>query len=106
MYVKALRPFTEYRSDGSFFSPAAGSIFEVTNEKGAELVGNGLAEEYTLITPTGTKSITENGTGIDVAQYAKVDVAVPGPAGSLTITENGTVDVSQYAEVVVNVGGE
>lgn len=29
------------------------------------------------IVPTGTKSITENGTGIDVAQYASADVAVP-----------------------------
>lgn len=133
MYVKALKPFTEYRNDGSFFSPAAGSIFEVTSEKGAELLGNGLAEEYTLITPTGTKNITANGTDIDVAQYAKADVAVPGPTGnveltengadiniaqyatatvavpgptgSLTITENNTYDVSQYAEVVVNVEG-
>ena len=30
----------------------------------------------TAIVPTGTKSITENGTGIDVAQYASVNVAV------------------------------
>lgn len=29
------------------------------------------------IVPTGTKSITENGTGIDVTAYASVDVAVP-----------------------------
>lgn len=29
------------------------------------------------IVPTGIKSITENGTGIDVAQYASVDVMVP-----------------------------
>lgn len=34
-----------------------------------------IPSEY--IIPTGTKSITENGTGIDVAQYASVDVAVP-----------------------------
>ncbi len=33
------------------------------------------------IVPTGTKSITENGTGIDVAQYAAVDVAVPSSGG-------------------------
>ena len=31
----------------------------------------------TAIVPSGTKSITENGTGIDVAQYASVNVAVP-----------------------------
>lgn len=34
------------------------------------------------IIPTGTKSVTENGTGIDVAQYAAVDVAVPSSGGS------------------------
>lgn len=105
MYIRALKPFTEYRSDGTFFSPAAGSIFEVTSEKGAELVENGLAEEYTLITPSGTKTITQNGVDIDVVEYAKVDVAVPAPSGSLNIAENGTFDVSEYAEVVVNVGG-
>lgn len=31
------------------------------------------------ITPTGTISITQNGTGIDVSQYASADVAVPMP---------------------------
>lgn len=98
MYIRALKPFTEYRTDGSFFSPAAGSIFEVTDEKGAELVGNGLAEEYTLITPSGTKTITQNGENIDVAEYAKATVAVPGPSGSLNITANGTFDVLDYAE--------
>ena len=35
------------------------------------------------IIPTGTKSITENGTGIDVAQYAAVNVAVPSSAPTL-----------------------
>ena len=98
MYVRALKPFTEYLN-GAFFSPAAGSIFETTSEKGAALISEGLAEEYTLITPTGTKSITENGTDIDVSQYAKVDV------GSLEITTNDTYDVTNYAQVVVNVGG-
>lgn len=37
-------------------------------------------DEY-LIRPTGTKSITENGTNIDVANYAKVDVNVSGGGG-------------------------
>ena len=105
MYVRALKPFTEYLN-GAFFSPAGGSIFETTSEKGAALISEGLAEEYTLITPTGTKSITENGTDIDVSQYAKVDVNVPNPStGSLEITANDTYDVTNYAQVVVNVGG-
>lgn len=38
---------------------------------------------------SGTKSITENGTGIDVTNYASVDVAVPGGA-----THAGTITVS------------
>ena len=40
----------------------------------AKGTGNGT---LTYIRPTGTKSISENGTGIDVTQYASVDVAVP-----------------------------
>ena len=76
MYVRALRPFTEY-IDGTFFSPATGSIFETTAEKGA-----------------------------DIAQYATATVNVPNPStGSLEITSNDTYDVTNYAQVVVNVGG-
>lgn len=103
MYVRALKPFTEYLN-GAFFSPAAGSIFETTSEKGAALISEGLAEEYTLITPTGTKSITENSSDIDVAQYAKADVAVPQPTGNVELTENGTdIDIAQYATATVAV---
>ena len=53
----------------------------------------------------GTKTITENGAGIDVVGYAAVDVAVPGiqPTGELDILNNGTYDVSEYATAVVNV---
>ena len=83
--------------------------------------------------PTGTVEINANGTGIDVAQYATADiavpqpnggkitltqnatdvdiwnyetadVAVPQPTGKITITDNGTdIDVSQYATADVNV---
>lgn len=103
MYVRALKPFTEYLN-GAFFSPAAGSIFETTSEKGAALISDGLAEEYTLITPTGTINITENGTNVDVAQYAKADVAVPQPTGNVELTENGTdIDIAQYATATVAV---
>lgn len=35
-----------------------------------------------LLMPTGTKSITQNGTNIDVAQYSKVDVNVSGGGGA------------------------
>lgn len=59
------------------------------------------------ITPTGTKSITTNGTH-DVTNYASASVNVPTgitPSGSLNITENGTHDVTNYASAVVNVAG-
>lgn len=55
------------------------------------------------VTPTGKITITENGTGIDVAQYASADVAVPEPTGTITITTNGTTDVTQYATAVTSV---
>lgn len=39
--------------------------------------------DKTYIRPQGTKSISANGTGIDVTEYAAVDVAVPSPAPAL-----------------------
>ena len=87
--------------------------------------GNGM---LTYVRPQGTKTITENGTDIDVTEYASIDVdidnAVDGsayqdedgfivlgdgessaPQGTITITENGTVDVSNYMNAEVNVSG-
>jgi len=49
---------------------ASGKVFYGAD--GSQVTGTS-----TAIVPTGTKSITENGTGIDVAQYASVNVAVP-----------------------------
>ena len=46
----------------------------------AKGTGNGM---LAYIRPQGTKSITANGTGIDVAEYASVDVSVPSSAPSL-----------------------
>lgn len=44
----------------------------------------------TLVKPVGTKQITANGTGIDVAQYASVDVTVPSSAPTLETVEHVT----------------
>lgn len=74
------------------------------------------------ITPTGTKSITANGTGIDVYSYQYADVAVPnsysaGDEGKVvsngalvaqtsdTVTANDTYDTTLINSLTVNVSG-
>jgi len=73
-------------------------------ENGTVDVANYASAEVDVpgITPTGTISITENGT-VDVTDYASASVNVPEPTGTITITENGTVDVTDYASAAVNV---
>lgn len=52
--------------------------------------------------PTGKIIITENGTDVNVKDYATADVEVI-PTGELSITENGTYNVINYASANVNV---
>lgn len=55
----------------------------------------------TYIRPQGTKSITANGSSIDVTEYASVDVAVPGSSPNLqTKTKTYTPTESQQTETV------
>lgn len=55
----------------------------------------------TYIRPTGTKSITANGSGIDVTEYASVDVSVSAPTPSLqTKTKSYTPTESAQSETV------
>lgn len=105
MKIQALKPFTMVdATTGKMTSIACGSIAVMDDAVGAQLISDGLAVEYTLISPTGSKSITENDT-YDVTQYAEAVVNVPNPStGELSITENGTYDVTAKASVVVNVG--
>ena len=75
-------------------------------QKAVTIDEDGDETSFAGITPTGKINITQNGTNIDVAQYAKADVAVPQPAGKINITENGTdIDVAQYALADVAVEG-
>ena len=62
---------------------------------GAHNIGGGSA--------SGTIEITKNGT-YDVSAYAEADVQTPVPTGKINITENGTdIDVSDYALADVDV---
>lgn len=57
------------------------------------------------VSPSGSVTITSNGTH-DVTNYASAEVQVPVgivPSGTLDITSNGTRDVTNYASVNVNV---
>ena len=75
--IKALKPLTiRDSSTGALTSYACGEVATVADSVGNPLISAGLAEAYTLLTPTGKKTITANGTDIDVAQYATVDVSV------------------------------
>ena len=107
MKIRALKAFTVRNSEtGDLTSIANGAIAEVSDTLGQSLISDGLAEEYTLISPTGSVDITSNGT-FDVAEYASAVVNVPGitPTGSIEITSNGTVNVTNYASAEVNVPG-
>ena len=105
MKIRALKAFTIRDSEtGNLTSIACGGIAEVSDTVGTSLISDGLAEAYTLVNPTGSVNITNNGT-VDVAEYATAVVNVPGvtPTGTIEITSNGTVDVTEYATAEVNV---
>ena len=55
------------------------------------------------LSPSGSLTFEENGT-FDVTDKVEVVVNVPLPSGSIEITENGTFDITDKEEVIVNIG--
>ena len=99
--IKALLPFVVV-NEGDPTSYAAGCVAEVSDSLATSLISDGLAELYTLITPTGKKTITANANDIDVTAYAKADVNVPNPStGKVEIKGTAEVDVTNYATAQV-----
>lgn len=75
MKIRALKALTVRDESGALTSIAHGGIAEVSSDLGNSLITDGLAEAYTLISPTGSVSITANGT-VDVTQYAQAAVNI------------------------------
>ena len=63
-----------------------------------EVIVNPISDEY--IIPEGELTVTENGT-YNVTDKANVIVNTPIPSGTLEITENGEYDISKYSRVIV-----
>lgn len=70
------------------------TVFDVdyTGVTGIKVKGTGNGT-LTYIRPQGTKSITANATGIDVAQYASVDVAVEDSTFVVTLSYNESTEM-------------
>lgn len=89
MKIRALQAMTiRDPVSGELTAIGYGCIAEVDDELGASLIADGIAEAYTLISPTGTVEISENGEA-DVAQYAKANVDVVNVV--LTYVPNGAL---------------
>lgn len=84
-------------ASGKYFYTAAGEKVQGTSSGGGSGgivisdvpdAGGGVVRTITAVEISGTKQITQNGTGIDVTEYAAVDVAVPSSAPNLQAKTN------------------
>lgn len=102
----------KYNTLGALFTAIANSLRSKTGGNGKIVADDFPAVIDGLstggITPTGTKTITENGSH-DVTTFstAQVNVPIPNgyikPSGTKTITSNGSHDVTSFAAAEVNV---
>lgn len=76
---------------------------DYTNVTGIKAKGTGNGT-LTYIRPAGTKSITANGTGIDVVQYASVDVAVPTGGGTPTLQSKTATPTTSQQTITADSG--
>jgi len=80
-------------------SLGVGWVAEVDNDLANQLISDGLAEEYKQLVPTGNISITENGT-VNVAQYENAVVNV----GIYTVSYNVNGGTGTITDVTVIAG--
>lgn len=99
MKIRALKAFTIRYESGNLLSIAYGGIAEVSSETGQQLIDDGLAEAYTLISPTGSISITENST-VDVTEYASAVINV----AEVTLSYNANGGTGSIDPVTVVAG--
>lgn len=98
MQIQALSAFS-YVDDGEVFSIAHGAIVTIDDTLAQGFIDDGLAQEYTLVTPRNNLSIDANGT-YDVTQYAGVVVDVD----VLTVTYDANGGTGTVAAVNVATG--
>lgn len=98
MQIQALSAFS-YVDDGEVFSIAHGAIVTIDDTLAQGFIADGLAQEYTLVTPRNNLSIDANGT-YDVTQYAGVVVDVD----VLTVTYDANGGTGTVAAVNVAAG--
>lgn len=76
MTIRALEAFVLRNTETSdLISAPYGQLLVVDDELGALLIADGIAEKYTLVEPTGTETIVQNGNyDVSIKEFAQVNV--------------------------------